>query len=72
MPGAAQRVAALLVLALGTAAAMAALSAAFGAALARGPLVRRFAHGAPLFGVFGLAFGAWYALGALNAVPYAF
>jgi ABC-type nickel/cobalt efflux system permease component RcnA len=72
MPGTAQRAAALVVLALGTAASMAALSGAFGAALARGPAVVRFARFAPALGVFSLAFGAWYALAALHAVPYAF
>jgi hypothetical protein len=27
---------------------------------------------APVLGTISLAFGAWYALGALDAVPYAF
>jgi hypothetical protein len=72
MPGTALRVAALAVLALGTAASMAAVSAGFGYALARGPLLRRFERLAPVFGGFGLAFGLWYTLAALQAVPYAF
>jgi ABC-type nickel/cobalt efflux system permease component RcnA len=72
MPGTAERVAALVVLALGTALSMAAVSAAFGHALGRGPLLRRFALVAPVFGAAGLAFGVWYVLGALSAVPYAF
>ena len=72
MPGTALRVAALGILALGTAASMAAVSAGFGYALARGPLLRRFERLAPVFGSFGLAFGLWYALAALQAVPYAF
>ena len=65
--------AALVVLALGTAISMAAVSAAFGYALARGPLraplrarrARRSARSASCSGV-------WYALAALHAVPYVF
>jgi hypothetical protein len=72
MPGAALEVAALGILALGSAAAMAAVSLGFGYALARAPLIRGFAVAAPVFGVVGLLFGAWYALGALEAVPYVF
>jgi ABC-type nickel/cobalt efflux system permease component RcnA len=72
MPGAGERVAALVVLALGTAVAMAAVSAAFGYALGRGPLLRRFERAAPALGVLSLAFGVWYALAALQAVPYVF
>jgi ABC-type nickel/cobalt efflux system permease component RcnA len=64
MPGTADRVAALVVLALGTAASMAAVSAAFGHALGRGPLLRRFEAVAPVFGAVSLAFGVWYALAA--------
>jgi high-affinity nickel permease len=64
MSGTAARVTALVVLALATAAAMAAVSAAFGYALARGPLVRRFEQAAPLLGTCSLAFGVWYALAA--------
>jgi ABC-type nickel/cobalt efflux system permease component RcnA len=70
MPGTAERVAALLVLALGTALSMATISASFGYALARGPLVRRFERAAPAVGALSLIFGVWYALGALGAVPY--
>ena len=65
MPGAGERVAALVVLAVGTAVSMAAVSAGFGYALARGPLVRRFEQAAPVLGSFSLAFGVWYGLGAL-------
>jgi ABC-type nickel/cobalt efflux system permease component RcnA len=65
MPGAAERVAALVVLAIGTAAAMAGVSAAFGYALGRGPLLRRYERLAPALGACSLAFGAWYALAAL-------
>jgi cytochrome c biogenesis protein CcdA len=65
MPGTAERVAALVVLALGTAFSMALVSAAFGYALARGPLVRRFEQAAPVLGALSLAFGVWYGVGAL-------
>ena len=34
--------------------------------------MQRFAAVAPTLGTLSLAFGAWYALGALNAVPYYF
>jgi ABC-type nickel/cobalt efflux system permease component RcnA len=71
LPAAGERVAALVVLAAGTALSMAAVSAGFGHALGRGPLMRRFGLVAPLFAAFSLVFGVWYALGALNAVPYA-
>jgi ABC-type nickel/cobalt efflux system permease component RcnA len=72
MPGSAERIAALGLLAAGTAVSMVAVSAAFGYALGRGPLLRRFVLAAPALGVFSLAFGVWYALGALDAVPYPF
>lgn len=57
---------ALVLLALGTAASMTTLTSGFGAALARAPLGRL----APVLGVASLAFGVWYALGALALVPY--
>jgi hypothetical protein len=63
-------VAALVVLALGTAVSMAALSSAFGYAITRGPLVQRTLAFAPGMGFATLAFGSWYALGAVGAVPY--
>lgn len=72
MPGRAGAVAALGLFALATAASMAALSSAFGRALAHGPVARRFATLAPAFGTVSLLFGAWYVLGALSAVPYVF
>jgi len=64
--------AALAVFALFTAISMAMASTAFGYTLARGPVARRFATLAPALGVMSLAFGAWYALGAVQAVPYYF
>jgi ABC-type nickel/cobalt efflux system permease component RcnA len=63
---------ALVIFAVFTAVSMAAASTAFGYTLARGPVLRRFATAAPVLGVMSLAFGAWYALGAVNAVPYYF
>jgi ABC-type nickel/cobalt efflux system permease component RcnA len=69
--GQAEAVAALVVLALGTAVSMAALSSAFGYAITRGPVLRRMLAFAPAMGILTLAFGGWYALGAVGAVPYA-
>jgi ABC-type nickel/cobalt efflux system permease component RcnA len=69
-PGRVAALAALLVFALGTAASMAFVSAGFGHALARGPLLRRVTAAIPVLGALGLLFGAWYALGALDTVPY--
>jgi high-affinity nickel permease len=63
---------ALVVFATFTAASMAIASSSFGYALSRGPVLRRFIAVAPLLGVVSLAFGVWYALGALEAVPYYF
>jgi hypothetical protein len=63
---------ALIVFALFTAISMALASTAFGYALSRGPVARRFAALAPALGGLGLGFGVWYALGALQAVPYLF
>lgn len=65
MPGAGQRVAALLIFALGTALSMAAVSAAFGYALGRGPLLSTFERLAPVLGTCSLFFGVWYGLNVL-------
>jgi high-affinity nickel permease len=59
---------ALALLAVFTAVSMTILTTGFGAALARMPLERAV----PVLGVFGLAFGVWYALGALEFAPYFF
>jgi ABC-type nickel/cobalt efflux system permease component RcnA len=67
----AQAVAALGVLAAGAALSMAGLSSAFGYAITRGPVLQRMLAFAPAMGFVTLAFGAWYALGAVGAVPYA-
>ena len=68
----AQVAGALLLFATGTAVSMALLSTAFGLAIAGGPLGRNFERVAPVLGVLGVAFGAWYALGALGMVVYPF
>ena len=63
-------VAALAVLALGTAVAMGVLSTGFGLALGRRPLAHRLNTAVPVLGLPSLLFGAWYSLGALQALPY--
>ncbi len=70
IPSQTEAVAALVVLALGTAVSMTVLSSGFGFAITRGPVLRRMLAFAPAMGVVTLAFGAWYALGAVGAVPY--
>lgn len=72
IPGQAAGLAALVLFAAGTAVSMAVASSAFGFALTRGPVLRRLTVVAPVLGVTSLAFGAWYALGGLQAVPYSF
>ena len=67
-----EALAALVLFAAATAVSMALASAAFGVALATGPAQRRFATVAPGFGIVALLFGAWYALGAVGALPYVF
>jgi ABC-type nickel/cobalt efflux system permease component RcnA len=63
---------ALFLFALCTAISMAMASSGFGFALTRGPVAKRFLALAPALGVLSLGFGAWYVLGALDAVPYPF
>jgi high-affinity nickel permease len=58
--------------ALCAAASMTALSTGLGVALASGPVRRSFHRMTPVLGLGSLAFGAWYALGALSLAPYAF
>jgi ABC-type nickel/cobalt efflux system permease component RcnA len=67
-----QAAGALVLFAAGTAVSMALLSTAFGLAIAGGPLGRNFERVAPVLGVLGVAFGTWYALGALGMVVYPF
>ena len=57
---------ALLLFAAATALSMAAVSSLFGHALARGMVGRSLERLVPVFGVFSLLFGAWYALAALD------
>lgn len=63
---------ALLTFALFTAVSMATASAAFGYAITRGAVRRRFAQLVPGLGTASMAFGVWYILGALGLVPYFF
>lgn len=63
---------ALLLFAAGTAVSMALLSTAFGLAISGGPIARNFGRVAPALGVLSMAFGGWYALGALGVVVYPF
>jgi hypothetical protein len=63
---------ALALFAAGTAVSMAILSTGVGRALGRARAQRAFVRLVPVFGMFSLAFGTWYALGALTVVPYAF
>jgi ABC-type nickel/cobalt efflux system permease component RcnA len=70
VPDRAEATAALAVLAAGTAISMALLSSAFGYAITRGPVLTRMLAVAPAMGFAALAFGGWYTLGALGAVPY--
>jgi hypothetical protein len=53
-----------------TAGSMALASTTFGYALSRDAVVRRMAPMAVALGCLSLAFGVWYSLGALHAVPY--
>lgn len=63
-------VAALVLFATATALSMAAASTAWGLALTRGVAARHLGAAAPAFAVAGLLFASWYALGALERVPY--
>jgi ABC-type nickel/cobalt efflux system permease component RcnA len=63
---------ALALFALCTALSMAALSTGFGMTLSSARFRRSFHRLAPLLGFASLAFGLWYALGALDIAPYVF
>jgi high-affinity nickel permease len=69
IPSHAEALAALVLFALFTAVSMALASTAFGVVLSRGAVVRGPAPAAAL-ATMSLAFGVWYSLGALGAVPY--
>ena len=60
------------ILAAFTAVSMAILTTAFGLALSSRPLAYSYGGVVPVFGTLSLAFGAWYALGALSLAPYWF
>lgn len=68
--GKVEAAAALLLFAAAAALSMATLSSAFGQALTRGPLARRLLTLTPGLGFLTLAFGLWYALGALDITAY--
>jgi high-affinity nickel permease len=68
----AEALAALVLFALFTAVSMAVASSTFGVILSRGPVLRGYLAVVPALATLSLAFGAWYALGALNAAPYIF
>jgi cytochrome c biogenesis protein CcdA len=72
IPNHAEAVLALALFATFTAVSMALASSTFGYALTQPRVLQRFATVAPALGTLSLAFGVWYALGALNAVPYVF
>jgi high-affinity nickel permease len=65
-------VGALAIFAVCTALSMALLSTGFGRALASAPLRGGFNRLAPAMALLSLAFGTWYALGALDVAPYFF
>jgi hypothetical protein len=70
IPGHAEAVAVLAVFALFTAVSMALASTTVGVAMSSDVVLRRYLTVVPALAVFSLAFGVWYALGALHAVPY--
>jgi cytochrome c biogenesis protein CcdA len=72
IPDHVEALAALALFAFFTAVSMAFASSTFGYALTRGPVLQRFATLAPALGALSLAFGVWYSLGAVGAVPYLF
>lgn len=72
IPDTAVAVTAMFIFAAFTAVSMALATTTFGWTLTRGPVLARFMTVAPALGALSLAFGAWYSLGALNAVPYYF
>ena len=70
IPDHVEGVVALAVFALFTAVSMALASSSFGWVLSRGTVRRAYGAVAPGLAVASLAFGVWYALGAVEAVPY--
>jgi high-affinity nickel-transport protein len=72
IPDHAEAVVALALFAAFTAVSMALASTSFGWVLSRGAVQRSFVAVAPALAGLSMAFGAWYALGAVQAVPYLF
>ena len=72
IPSHVEALAALVLFAICTAISMSAASTTFGFALTRGPVLRSYVTLIPAMAVLSLAFGLWYSLGALHAVPYVF
>jgi hypothetical protein len=72
IPGHVEALAALALFALFTAVSMAAASTTFGFVLTRDAVASRWLAFAPALAVLSLAFGVWYSLGAVEAVPYVF
>jgi high-affinity nickel permease len=70
IPDHVEGVVALAVFALFTAVSMALASSSFGWVLSRGAVRRAYGALAPGLALGSLAFGTWYALGAVHAVPY--
>jgi hypothetical protein len=70
IPDHVEALAALALFSLCSALSMAVASGAVGLVLSRGPVLRNYLAVAPALGAVSLAFGLWYALGALEAVPY--
>jgi len=63
-------VAGLAIFAVCTALSMTLLTTGFGRALASAPVRASFDRLAPVLAMLSLAFGSWYALGALDLAPY--
>jgi high-affinity nickel-transport protein len=72
IPGHVEAMVALALFAAFTAVSMALASTSFGWVLARDGVQRSMQAVAPALGALSLAFGVWYALGAVEAVPYVF
>jgi high-affinity nickel permease len=72
IPDHVEAVAALGLFAAFTAVSMSLASTSFGWVLSRGAVQRSFVSVAPALGTLSLAFGVWYSLGAVQAVPYVF
>jgi High-affinity nickel-transport protein len=72
IPDHVEAVAALGLFASFTAVSMSLASTSFGWVLSRGTVQRSYLSVAPALAALSLAFGVWYALGAVQAVPYVF